>query len=203
MKGPFEYNKVYAIAAVGKAGFAGGIIPAVYAYDTRTDEGRFFTVGRDEAAEAERREDVYTTEVVGELMLDSAEEAGYRVPERQVLSLWSQRDEAVEKFKARSERGKVALANKKKRLAEERAARARAADEAHALSAEGRIEALPGIRSIYRVIRGDSDTVLLTLRLTPKRLEQMAVALGIDEGLLAEWLVESASEDAQLKVAQA
>jgi hypothetical protein len=192
MKGPFEYNKVYAIAAVGKAGIAGGVLPAVYAHDVEYSEGRFFTIGQDQAAEAADREDVFDPNLVGQLMLDSTEDPGYRVPDRQVLSLWSQREEALARFKARSERGKAAAQTAKdnKRTAAEEAARAFL--EEHKATAAGRIEDLPGIMSINRIIRPERDRVFITLYMSPERFKKLAESIKIPAELVEEWLVESA-----------
>jgi len=151
MKGPYANGKVYAIAAVGRGGFDSGVLPAVYAHDSEYSEGRFFTIGQDQAAEAADRADVLDTEIVGELILDSSVDPGYAVPDRQVLSLWSQREEALVTFKARSERGKAASQSRKDRVAAETAAKWQAIEAARAGTAEGQIEALPGIMSINRV----------------------------------------------------
>jgi hypothetical protein len=194
MKGPFENNKVYAIAGHGKAGIAGGVIPAVYAHDAEYSENRFFTVGRDEADEAADRDDVFSANTVGELILDSSQDAGYRVPDRQVLSLWSQRDEALAKFTERSERGKAAVQTAKTRKAAELAERLRADREAQEASAEGRIEALPGIMRINRIIRPERDKVFITLHMSPERFKKFARHVSIPDELVEEWLTESADQ---------
>lgn len=191
MKGPYENNKVYAIAGDGRQGVLGGVIPAVYAYDTRTDENRFFTIGQDQAAEAANRDDVLSEDTVGELMLDSGEDAGWRVPERQVLSTWSVRDEALETHRVRSERAKAAiqLAKDRKRAAAE--ARLRNEQQAHEDSAEGRIGNLPGIMSVHRIMRGEKDKVFITLHMSPERFKKLAQHIKIPVELVEEFLAES------------
>jgi hypothetical protein len=193
VKGPFENNKIYAIAATSKGGVSGGVLPAVFAYDTRYDEGRFFTIGRDEAEAS--GDDVFNANLVGELMLDSAEDAGYRVPERQVLSLWSRREEALREFTARSERGKAASQTKKALKAQREQERWNELQAAPS-SAEARIEAHSRVLSIGRIIRGEKDVVLFSLRLKPEEFrDKIAPVLGIDAALVDEWLIESKKDD--------
>lgn len=189
MKGPYTVNKVYAIAGVASAGFAGGVISAVYAYDNRTAENLFFTIGVDEIEDADG--DVYSLHAGEELRMDSGVDAGWRVPERQVLSLWSDREEALVKHGERSTRGKQAAQSKKDREAAELRAKWSAEEAAKAATAEGRLEAIPGVDNVFRIIRGDRDVVMFSMKLKPDTFRKISLALGIDQELVEEWLIES------------
>lgn len=187
MKGPFENGKVYAIAAVSKAGIAGGVIPAVYAYDKFIGEQRFFTVNEDEFDENDLYEERPRE---GDLRLDSSEEPAWHVPDRQVLSLWSEREEALVKFKERSARGKSAARTAKDRknaaqvekLAEERKAREE--------TPLGRMKKITNSldHAFYVPARhGYPDRVHVSLVVTPEKFRRMMTARGVDEELIDEF----------------
>lgn len=194
MKGPFQLNRIYAIASVGKFGFAGGLTPAVYAYDRRSADNRFFTIGEDEIEHG----DVYDPRMGDDLKLDSADEAAFRVPERQVLSLWSEREEALKRHQARSARGKVAAKTAKGNKEAARKAAWQELEDEHAKTPGGRIEAAHPrtVISLRRRtgIRPDKtkvEIVNLDLRLSPGKFREIAVVLGIDSQMVEEFLAET------------
>lgn len=187
MKGPFQNNRVYAIASTAKYGVAGGVLPAVYAFDRRTATPMFFTIGEDEIEDG----DVYETRLDQDLRMDSGVDAGWKVPDRQVLSLWSDREAALAQHSARSQRAKKALETKQRHEAEALAAARQAEEAARASTAEGRLEAIPGVDYVSRIMRGDRDIVMFAMKLKPDTFRKIALALGIDQGLVEEWLVES------------
>lgn len=190
MKGPFENGKVYAIAAVSRLGIAGGIIPAVYAYDKFIGEQRFFTVSEDEFGDNDLYEE---RPQEGELRLDSSEEPAWNVPDRQVLSLWSEREEALERFKERSKRGKAAAQTAKDRMRaaqDEKRAEERKAREETPL---GRMKKIAkGLDHAFYVParHGYPDRVHVSLVVTPDKFRKMMTARGIDAELLDEFFAD-------------
>lgn len=190
MKGPYENAKVYAIAAMGKAGIAGGVIPAVYAYDQHAGEDRFFTVSNDEFDE----NDLYEARPrEGELRLNGAEEPNFDVPDRQVLSLWSEREEALEKFKQRSERGKAAAQTAKDRKAAAVEEQMRARREAREATPIGRIKQIARHVEYAFTVKaqhGNSEYVMVQMRVSPDKFRKMMTARGVDDALIDEFFAD-------------
>jgi hypothetical protein len=202
VKGPYENNKVYAIAAA-RGGLKHGFVPAVFAqvrYNNTSrvsddvSQGQFFLC---DPEDNEGTAEEWYPDLGGALLSLSEDEGPYDLPAAQVLSLWSDREEAWKAFEARRVAGRKGATSRKQREAEEKMARmvekSKAYRAAKSATPAGRLEEHPGIEHVFRVPARHErpEAIHLDLALSPKAFRKVMAWLKVDEALVEEFLTDT------------
>lgn len=205
MKGPYENNKVYAVAASRK-GLRTGYVSAVFAqvrqeYSGRasgdSNEGKFFLVKPEEQGGTADKWDPDVAE--GSLLALPEDEDPLDLLPSHVLSTWSDREEAWAAYEARRAAGRKGAAGRREREAQEKeeaaAAELKARRAKQAATPLGRLKkSTRGLENAFRIPAHDDrpEMVHVTLVLTQNNFRKLMAFRGADADLVEEFL---ASED--------
>lgn len=197
MKGPYENNKLYAIA-VRRGSLKNGFTCAVFAqvrfnYSSRSSddlaEGRFFAV---DEADCGGTPDRWDPDVADGSLLTLSEDGGpYDLKSHEVLSLWDDRKEAWQQYEDRQAAGRKGAQGRKDRERQERSielSRKTDAIRARRLATPtGQLEeAVPEVQSVLkmRARRGNPELYALDLTLTVEQFRKVMALVAADNDLV-------------------
>lgn len=200
MRGPYENNKVYAVASYPRKGLKAGYVSAVYAEKHHNQHvspdaargGQFFRVEPDEFRDGGGNADHWDPNIPdGYLLALPEDEEPLDLGPSHVLSTWSDREVAWAAFESRRSAGKKGAQTRAEREAAEKAAVLADERRAHEESPLGRLKATTrGFVHAFVVParNGRPERVHVSLELTPNNFRRLMTNRGADPDLVEEFL---------------